>query len=327
MSETCPLKPHFWYDELYAYEFGLSCLIYLSILLADSVHCPCRFRLAQLHVDELLRLEFPEDITERLKTLPNGLKEAYDNIYLHLKEERSEREFLIVVRAILWMLALKQPPTSRFLVQAVRIDPVIYMKRTLKHPHESPETQDEDYVLSYRDEATLLKLCTNLWTLSSLNQWQFCHASVSEYFQEAHFSTLQAHAHASCVSTLVLIDVMRSINTGHLFGAAKPSGISQDALLNLDSSLLHQELPLTDEIIAWEDKSPEVFEDGRLFAYAVQNWMHHIPRIEKSSKDQADHMDLDSYDSSPALMTRTSVMFLLQRFLGPPNDSSPAYRF
>lgn len=294
-------------------------LLQLSNLLANTVSCECRFRLAQLHIDELLKLNIPEDIKERLETLPKGLKEAYDDIYLSLKEKRSEREFLIVSRAILWMLALRQPPISSFLVQAVRIDPIIYMKRTSESPHKTPETHDEDYVLSYCDEAILLQLCTNLLTLSSSNQWQFCHASVSEYFLETHFSTLQAHAHASCVSTLILIDIMRSVSTRSFFGAVRSSGIPRDAELILRSSQRG--------ISTWKTDPPKYVTDGGLFGYAVQNWMHHVTWIEKSSKDQDNHMDSDSYGTNPELMDRNSVMFLLQEFLGNPNDSSAAYRY
>ncbi|KAI0174222.1 hypothetical protein BJ166DRAFT_605992 [Pestalotiopsis sp. NC0098] len=292
------------------------------------------FRLAQLHIDELLKLNIPEDIMERLETLPKGLKEAYDDIYLNLKEKRSEREFLIVSRAILWMLALRQPPISTFLVQAVRIDPIIYMKRTSESPHTTPETHDEDYVLSYCDGAILLKLCTNLLTLSSSYHWQFCHASVSEYFLENHFSTLQAHAHASCVSALVLIDVARSMHTGHLIGAASTSDIHHDALPKLNwlyrEIMLEREcdvtMSITDHIRFWMDRTPEFFEDGKLYGYAVQNWMRHVTFIEKSCEDQDHQMDLGYHDGIPALMTSTGVMFLLWKFLGHPNDSSPAYR-
>ncbi|KAK6214407.1 ATP-binding cassette, regulator of translational elongation [Pestalotiopsis sp. IQ-011] len=38
-------------------------------------------------------------------------------------------------------------------------------------------------------------------------------------------------------------------------------------------------------------------------------------------------MDLGYHDGNPARVNRTGVMFLLQEFLGHPNDSSPAYRF
>lgn len=326
------MSPHILFDVLLAY--GADVLCFHQVCLLTRYYCQSRFRLAQLHVDELLRLDIPEDIKERLETLPKGLKEAYDNIYLHPRGGRSERESKIIVRAVLWMLALGVPPISKFLVEAVRIDPVIYMKRALGSPQRSHDSHDDDYVLSYCDEAMLLRLCANLLTLNSSNEWQFCHASVSEYFQENHFGTTQAHAHASCVSLLVLIDVARSQHAGHMVGAAKSSEIHQDALLNLDLSRLQKRwaLALTgtgrlpDQITCWRDKAPEFFEDGKLFGYAVQSWMHHITWMEKLPEGQGDHMDFGYHGDSPALVDRTGVMFLLQEFLGYPNDSSSAYR-
>ncbi|KAF3770865.1 hypothetical protein M406DRAFT_215991, partial [Cryphonectria parasitica EP155] len=170
------------------------------------------FRWTALQVDELLKLSLPEDVENRLGKLPKGLKEAYDEIYLKQDEIRATWESKIVDRAIMWVMAARQPLGSEELLSAVRIDPALYADTLCKPPELRAVAEDTKYITSPVTAEMLLDFCANLLVLDPrTRKWGFAHASVAEYFEEKHFSFLQVHLHTGLTSLALVVDVARSV--------------------------------------------------------------------------------------------------------------------
>lgn len=159
----------------------------------------------------------------------------------------------------------------------------------------------------------LLELCANLLTIARPgNYWQFCHRSVSEYFEDYHFSLIHADAHVGFVSQVLMIDLSRSVEAGQLVGAAK---IHDDGDGN-DS----------DESELFSQREWSYPED-----YACLYWGIHVASVDESlcSKPDASrggHGGL-AEKHTDVLVPVHDLAALLQDFLGHPNESSAAYRF
>lgn len=88
-----------------------------------------RFRLADLQIGRLIPLNPPrpffwEDIQDRLNSLPCSLMDIYDEIYAERIDQNLKVSAKIAKRAIMWVLAAKEPLTSEELLFAVRINPM-----------------------------------------------------------------------------------------------------------------------------------------------------------------------------------------------------------
>lgn len=106
------------------------------------------------------------------------------------------------------MLAAKGPQYSHILLPAIRIDPLTYVDAVLgsTKPDALPrELRDAEYSSSEVTEDLLLDLCANLLTLDSKRAWQFCHTSVSDYFEKQYFRRLQPHIHISVINLARMI--------------------------------------------------------------------------------------------------------------------------
>lgn len=249
----------------------------------------------------------------RLGKLPRDLKTAYDEMYL----TRDGYESRVIDRAIMWMLASRAPVESEDLLSVVRIDPISYVDTMLKptKPHtEDSIPEDAKYISSEVDEDLLLDLCANLLTLDFRKRWQFCHASVSEYFEDNHFNRLQTHTQAAFISLALTIDALKSIELEQQLGAAKclwlgeREDISQGRLLlrprqhgnYLDGSIMNH--PLVE--------------------YADNCWGDHVMVVERSLGLECEETGAKNH----TLATTDDLSALLHKFFGHPNESSAIYR-
>ncbi|KAK3369443.1 ankyrin repeat-containing domain protein [Lasiosphaeria ovina] len=147
------------------------------------------FQWANLQIKQLLNLETSAAIRDRLGKLPHDLKEAYDEIYAKIAT-RNEHDRILADRAFMWVICAAYPLRSSELLSAILPDPD---KESLG---ESEEV----------DDALLLNICNNLLVLDPQRKvWQFPHLSVAEYFEEHHFSRLQADCYVTKVCLVLLI--------------------------------------------------------------------------------------------------------------------------
>ncbi|KAL2288601.1 hypothetical protein FJTKL_03959 [Diaporthe vaccinii] len=283
------------------------------------------FRWAALQVHELLKLSSPCEVRERLGRLPRDLKATYDDIYKRQVTDRSEFATRVANRAIMWVMAADEPLTSEQLLSAVRINPVEYVETMAQisnffsnSGHVTSVSENADYIDVHDEveEEQLLELCANLltWSLKD-GVWALAHASVAEYFEDYHFSRVQAAKCTGTVCLAMVMDFYRSVTARRPLGAAvclKMMNAGQDL----------EELLSTAKVGHYSPLMHHAF-----IRYAFTKWGKHMAVFDRS-------LGHDSPDTRPerawpqaTLLAPDGVGDLLRRFLGHPNNSSPVHRF
>ncbi|RYP41559.1 hypothetical protein DL768_010475 [Monosporascus sp. mg162] len=167
----------------------------IMVLLARSQGM---FQWLFLQVKQLLELETEAAIRDRLGRLPTGLKAAYDEIYGNI-QARHKHDKALADRAFMWVMCARKPLSSEVLLPAIR-----------------PDSERDAFDLSESiTESRLLHLCNNLLVLDSqLKIWRFSHLSVTEYFEENHWSLRLAHCYAAKVCLKLLIEIREEPKSG-----------------------------------------------------------------------------------------------------------------
>ncbi|EPE05436.1 nacht and ankyrin domain protein [Ophiostoma piceae UAMH 11346] len=146
------------------------------------------FQWAYLQISQILELQTQEAIRNRLGKLPKGLDEAYDDIYNEIAlGDVSEKA--IADRAFMWVACAIEPLREDQLLDAVRFDP-----------------EDVTHKTEKVSKAVLLNLCRNLLIFDGRRKvWRFSHLSVTEYFENHHWTLVEAHCNAAkvCLGLLV----------------------------------------------------------------------------------------------------------------------------
>lgn len=269
------------------------------------------------------------------------LKETYDEIYSKQGRNRTRFASQIIGRAIMWVMVAMEPVTSDILLSAVRIDPVVYIDTMVntssrfsitQHADEVPE--DEDYIVTTEMDADqLLEYCANLLTRNpETDEWAFSHASVSEYFEEHHFSVSEAHGFVGSAGLVTLLDAYRSARAQRLVGAIKFLHVGPNEELYLLTSFLpsHIEDGSSPDEPDMEDERAGGLINHTFLRYVVKYWAEHVGLYDKSLSNQGDkngtHKCVAIHD--PEISVSPGGMgALLENFLGHPNDSSHACRF
>lgn len=144
------------------------------------------FQWAVLQIHQIsVRCQSPGSIRNRLRALPETLKETYDEVWAQVNAlEKQDRT--LVMRAFFWARAAFKPLTSGEMLAAIRVAP----------------NGDMIPVDENLDEDGLLSLCGRFLVVDSqLQVWRFSHLSVPEYLEsEGHLPLYQAHSHAARVS-------------------------------------------------------------------------------------------------------------------------------
>lgn len=149
-----------------------------------------RFQWTHLQLEQLRTCRTPESIDARLKSLPFGLKETYDEIYDRIKTQDDLSQQL-VDRAVMWVMCAATPLTSEELLSAIRIDA---KEKSLQL---SSEITEED----------LLIFCQHLLVVGSDECWTVSHLSVVEYFEQHHWTPQEANLNVGNACLLVLLDM------------------------------------------------------------------------------------------------------------------------
>lgn len=232
----------------------------------------------------------------------------------------------------MWALAALKPLTSSYLLQAVRIDARCYYA-TILEPGITPSPRPPitasasgDYVTGAVAEGVLQELCANILTLdSTTGEWTFSHASASEYFVKHHFSLEDAHIHIGFTSLALIIDLSHSSTSEGAAASNSYPGIMwksrpKDIEMSDSSSLVCSDAYYTGSSCFTDLKAPES-DTGYSFAeYTLTFWGQHIGVIDKACSGNF-VQKISAHISLQALRT------ILQKFLGNPNNSSPAYRY
>lgn len=154
----------------------------------DLGHYSTRFQWASLHIDELLMMEHSSDIMKYLDSLPEGLRQAYDRIYTHIKSKRGSAG-IIADRVFLSIMGSWRPLAPEELVVIVSHDvhsrfglPIGMTIQGILHACQNlvvltkPARRD-----SWTTENSRRQVC------------RFSHLSVQEYIEGHIWSRAQAH--------------------------------------------------------------------------------------------------------------------------------------
>ncbi|KAJ5721659.1 uncharacterized protein N7483_009593 [Penicillium malachiteum] len=174
-------------------RMGKSFLKTVKASVIDKLLARCQgmFQWASLQMHQILKCGTKSSVMKRLDALPDGIREAYDEIWNEI-EKLEETDKILAKRAILWVMAAKTPFTSTEIFSAIRLD------------MDSSEDMDIFLVEDKLDEEGLLSVCNNFLTLDTKSKvWRFTHLSVMEYLEsKEHWSLPSAHCHVSvaCLS-------------------------------------------------------------------------------------------------------------------------------
>ncbi|KAF7175044.1 hypothetical protein CNMCM7691_005512 [Aspergillus felis] len=176
-----------------------ACIRRLKTTIVDKLLARCQgmFQWAALQIHQIRTCKTENSVLKRLDTLPDGLQEAYNEVWSEI-EKLEEPDQSLTKRALLWVMSACMPMTSDELLCAIRVKPT----------RELLLLDDEI------DEQGLLSLCRNLLVIDSqLSVWRFAHLSVREYIENKVKWTIErAHFHAARVSLLVLNDTFEKID-------------------------------------------------------------------------------------------------------------------
>ncbi|KAI1123673.1 hypothetical protein F5Y10DRAFT_47475 [Nemania abortiva] len=240
------------------------------------------FQWVFLQIKQLLVLETEEAILDRLGKLPDDLKTAYDEIYGKIKA-RHNHDRALADNALKWVAAARKPLRSVELLSAIRLDP----------------QQETFHFAESVSESQLLHLCNNLLVIDSeRNVWRFSHLSVTEYFENNHWSLTMAHGH--CAS--VCLQALLNIYPGQLHKGLYQDDISE----NQEQLLRSDDIPYYENIEKQENN--DIRHLGHPFQkYARRYWMVHV-------------------EAQKGRETDPTLTHLLKCFLGSPGTSSLQYQ-
>lgn len=236
-----------------------------------------RFQWTHLQLEQLRTCRTPESIDARLKSLPFGLKETYDEIYDRIKTQDDLSQQL-VDRTVMWVMCAATPLTSEELLSAIRIDA---KEKSLQL---SSEITEED----------LLIFCQHLLVVGSDECWTVSHLSVMEYFEQHHWTLLEANLNVGNTCLLVLLHMPEP----------KRDPEFDDSSADFDDILADVE-----DTAAESTSRPAGLHDS-FQRYVLFHWWIHVRALNNSQISQLN-----------------SMTELLVKFLGSPKMSSDCYRF
>ncbi|KAI0860616.1 hypothetical protein F4860DRAFT_199063 [Xylaria cubensis] len=156
------------------------------------------FRWVYLQIEQLATIESPEEVLKRLKSLPKGLEEAYDELY----NANSGWDQTRLQRAVKWVMYAREPFPTEMLLSAIRL---------------GLNGDNDKLCLDIAErisEEALENICRHLIVKDRRGNWKFPHASVEEYFRsEKHISwtSYNAQTELAKLSLLLLTKIFRNL--------------------------------------------------------------------------------------------------------------------
>ncbi|KAF8422204.1 hypothetical protein EV426DRAFT_512093, partial [Tirmania nivea] len=130
--------------------------------------CKGNFQLAALQVSFLCEMQSESDIKRNLTTLPDTLKDIYNELYNGILTQKGTAP-RIALNAFRWIQCSKEPLSSETLLDAVTVE---------------VDTAGEFSQIGPARVKQLLTICRNLIILDKkLNTFRFAHLSVDEYLE------------------------------------------------------------------------------------------------------------------------------------------------
>lgn len=162
----------------------------LEVIVDDLVDkCEGTFLMAQLHMDELLRAQTPNECREVVANLPTTANEAYSRGLERLRKDSPVKDGFpcTAIRALFWVAFVQSPMTAGQLKQILAVDTVE------KGYDQRDEPKEEVDILTGR----LIIVNDNNNGFLSLS-----HKSLTDYLrdektQSAHFPNIQIHIHTT----------------------------------------------------------------------------------------------------------------------------------
>jgi len=146
-----------------------------------------RFQLAALQIIFLCDMATRNDVRSSLKTLPDTLTDAYDEIYQRIFSQKGSAPRL-ALNAFRWIQSSYEPLCAETLLDAITAE----VARSGEFSHDPVQAND------------LLKACQNLIIFDKrLNVFRFAHLSVDEYVR-TRLHEVDSHAEIAkvCLSLL-----------------------------------------------------------------------------------------------------------------------------
>ncbi|KAI0547823.1 hypothetical protein F4679DRAFT_552833 [Xylaria curta] len=250
------------------------------------------FQWAFLQIKEILLLETETAVRDRLGKLPADLKTAYDEIYSKIQNgHRHERS--LADNAFKWVACAKEPLSSEELLAAIRLN-------------SDKDTFDLSDAIT---ESQLLHLCNNLLVLDSQQYvWRFSHLSVTEYFEQHHWTLAKAHCHAASVCLKFLIQVYINPETDKHYSDRNGPNESDSTDTDIDSN---EDIDNNEDINNNEDTDKSDLE--------ILNWRHPVQKYARMYW-------ITHSQSQEGQEPGSTLRCLLKSFLGSPLQSSLQYR-
>lgn len=244
------------------------------------------FLFASLQIDSLKDCWLEDDIQDGLNKLPATLTAAYEEIYQRATERPAAKTF--VDRALRWVMCSARPLTTDELLFAICQNP-----------------EDSTITATRRDVSGKLisKLCRNLLNLEDCHKhkypvWRLAHQAVADFLEESTCcSSSLAHCESGKVCLTILLDTFGTKTTNLRSSTPETSEPCEDF-----------ECPCKPTNGPDDDKTHRTLQDP-LAQYAAYGWPTHVRAQED---DPARNINLLSQ--------------ALCRFLGHPNEGSPAYK-
>ncbi|GAW17761.1 hypothetical protein ANO14919_072280 [Xylariales sp. No.14919] len=207
------------------------------------------FRWVYLQIEQLANINSPEEVLERLKRLPKGLGEAYDELY----NANDGWDRIYLQRAVKWVLYSRESLSTERLLSAVQLG---------QNSDDDDELRLE--IASRLNEPALENICRHLIVKDHQGNWEFAHASVEEYFRgKKHKSWISDDSKVEWVKLLLLLLIE---NFQDLW--LPESDEKARALIKYEES----------------DGNPENPAIYLLRSYASKHWVFHV----KAIRDEAD---------------------------------------
>ncbi|RYC65916.1 hypothetical protein CHU98_g284 [Xylaria longipes] len=258
------------------------------------------FRWVYLQIEQLATINSPEEVRIRLKSLPKGLEEAYDELY----NANVGWDKIRLERAVKWVMYAREPLSTEKLLSVIQLG------------YKSDDDEPRLDIASRIPEAALESICRHLIVKDPQGKWKFPHASVEEYFRgERHksWSSDKAQAELAKLSLLLLIEnfgdwaLPESDEEARvLIKGRRGDGKAQDPVI----SLLH---------------------------YVAEHWTSHVRAVQDEGDESTSISQLlkhfmiaqdGRYRSSSGYMTWARYVYVMHRGIGNnnwmlPRDLSP----
>lgn len=253
------------------------------------------FLFASLQIKQLWDCNTQAAMRNRLSKLPDSLNQVYEEIYRSATSDSDERK--ILDRALRWVLCSARPLTTDELLLAVSQDP-----ESGRMVSQMQDLDEEVMLIWTHNFLTLevdLEQESPKKSVEASPVWRLAHQAVAEFLEQSpSCNSSLGHCESGTVCLMILLDTFGGIPSETLSNAERVS--EHDKGLGLDCPCGANTGPRA----GWHPQLPDPLAE-----YAVYGWPTHVRAQENGAKRSNDRLSQ-----------------ALRKFLGQPDDGSPAYK-